>query len=297
MASRAKLFVVANPLAGKGRGALVIEPLLAALGDPDHALTNARGDEVRLTREAIDRGYRRIVAVGGDGTWSHVAGAILDSGEPAELALVAGGTGCDFAKTLGVPARDVPLAAQTALSGVVRTVDVGRIEQRWFLNVAGFGLDIAVIERSWKVRWLSGDLVYPWCAIRELFAYPGFEVRSRREDQQEEDRNLVMLILANARQFGGLFPIAPGASLEDGMLDGVAFPNCGPARRAALLGRLLAKRHESDPHVRFDRFERLRLTFPSPPTYETDGEWNRATSAEIDVRCVPRALRVVVPSA
>jgi diacylglycerol kinase (ATP) len=260
------------------------------------ARTTERGDEVRLTRDAIARGFRRIVAVGGDGTWSHVAGAILDSGEPVELALIAGGTGCDFAKSLGIPARDVAAAAQVALSGATRVVDVGRIENRWFINVAGFGLDIAVLERSWSVRWLSGDLVYPWCAVQEVFAYPGFETQLAFDDQPAEARNLVMLILANARQFGGLFPIAPDADLSDGAIDAVGFRNCGPARRALLLGKLLAKRHEADPLVSTRRFSRLRLSFSAPPTYETDGEWNRAQSRELEVTSVPQALRVLVPA-
>ncbi len=300
MALQQRLFVVVNPQAGKGRGAQIVGPLLAALGGPtvaDHGFTTARGDEARVTREAIARGFRRIVAVGGDGTWSQVAGAILDSGEPVELALVAGGTGCDFAKSLGVPARDLPSAARVAVSGVVRIVDVGRIENRWFLNVAGFGLDIAVLERSWSVRWLSGDLVYPWCAVREVFAFSGFETNLRRDEQPEERRNLVMLILANARQFGGLFPIAPEADLEDGQIDAVGFANCGPIGRSVLLGKLLAKRHQTDPRVFMQRFAHVRLSFAAPPTYETDGEWNQALSADIEVRCFPKALRVLVPPA
>lgn len=300
MASQKKLFVVVNPEAGKGRGARLVEPLLSALGGGDAAevaLTRARGDEVRLTKEAISRGFRRVVALGGDGTWSQVGGAILDSGEPVELALVAGGTGCDFAKSLGVPARDLKAAARTALTGIPRTVDVGRIESRWFLNVAGFGLDIAVLEHSWRVRWLSGDLVYPWCAVQEVFSYPGFDASFQMDGRIEEKRDLVMLIVANARQFGGLFPIAPDADLEDGQLDSVAFSNCGPVRRVSLLAKLLTKRHQEDPLVRVERFSRLRLGFEVPPSYETDGEWNRAQRSEIEIVSVPKALRVVVPSA
>ena len=235
------------------------------------------------------------MAVGGDGTWSHVAGAILDSGEAVELALVAGGTGCDFAKSLGIPARDLAAAARTALFGVTRAVDVGRIENRWFLNVAGFGLDIAVLERSWTVRWLSGDLVYPWCAVQEVFAYDGFEASLRRDGDPAERRDLVMLILANARQFGGLFPIAPQADLEDGQIDAIGFSNCGPVGRVTLLGRLLAKRHQTDPRVFSRRFSRLHLSFATAPTYETDGEWNRALGTELEVCCFPKALRVLVP--
>ena len=60
---------------------------LAPAGTLEHGLTQAPGDEARLTTEAIARGFRVIVAVGGDGTWSNVGNAILRSGVPAKLGL------------------------------------------------------------------------------------------------------------------------------------------------------------------------------------------------------------------
>src|SRR5258706_2493716 len=104
------VYVVFNPMSGRGRGAQFISPLLQALaGAPglEHGLTREPGDEARLTAEALGRGYRRIVAGGGDGTWSNVGNAILRSGIPARLGPVPGGTRCDLAKSLGIPARDL----------------------------------------------------------------------------------------------------------------------------------------------------------------------------------------------
>src|SRR5262245_66069078 len=125
-----RLFVIFNPQAGKGRGARLVRPLLDALSsaEVEHALTAAPRDEERLASEAIARGFRRIVAVGGDGTWSNVGNAILRSGVPAHLALVPGGTGCDLAKTLGIPQRDVAACCRIVLSGNARPIDVGRVE-------------------------------------------------------------------------------------------------------------------------------------------------------------------------
>ena len=57
---------------------------------------------------------------------------------------------------------------------------MGRIEDRYFLNVAGFGFDIAVIEDSWDVRWLRGGLLYLYCALRQLHRFPGFPVEHGR---------------------------------------------------------------------------------------------------------------------
>jgi YegS/Rv2252/BmrU family lipid kinase len=295
-----RIFVVVNPAAGKGRGARVQEPLLAALrrssAEVDHAATSRPGEEAELTRRALAQGYRTIVALGGDGTWSHVGGAIVDSGANAALGLVAGGTGCDFAKTLGVPAQDVAAAAQVALGGHTRTVDVGRIEGKVFLNVAGFGFDIAVIEHAMTVRWLKGDLLYLYCALRQLHSFPGFGVEVAADGTNGAPRQHLMLVIANAQVFGGAFRIAPQADVADGRLDAVAFLNMGLGRRLRLMGKLMKGRHQSEPEVETSRARRYRLVFAEPPAYETDGEWNKARSAELLVESVPAALRVLTPA-
>ena len=291
--------MVVNPASGKGRGASLREPVVAALSrsaEVDHALTTAPGDEARLTRKAIADGYRTIVAVGGDGTWSQVGGAIVDSGVPAALGLVAGGTGCDLAKSLAIPARDVAEAAQVILAGHTQTIDVGRIEGKAFLNVAGFGFDIAVIEDSKRVRWLGGDLLYLYCALRQLRRFPGFGVEVSAEGAAGSRKDHLMLIIANARVFGGGFKIAPGANLQDGQLDAVGFLNMRFGRRLSMMGLLLRGNHGSAPEVEQSTASSFRLRFDAPPSYETDGEWNQAASADLMIESVPRALRVLTPA-
>lgn len=292
------VYVVFNPMSGKGRGAQFVSPLLQALaGAPglDHGLTREPGDEARLTAEALGRGFRRIVAVGGDGTWSNVGNAILRSGIPARLGLVPGGTGCDLAKSLGIPARNLLACARIILDGHSRTIDVGRIEDRHFLNIAGFGYDVAVIEDSWNVGYLEGAPLYLYCAIRQLGSFKGFFVDVEADGKPLGRLDLLMLILANARVFGGGFQIAPRADLGDGRLDAMAFANMGFWARARVMQRLLAGTHESDPNLTSSLARSFRLRFDEPPTYETDGEWNRAKSTEIRVETVQNALDVLVP--
>ncbi len=293
------VFVVINPESGRGRGARLLEPVLRALGRDgglEHGLSAKAGDEGRLAEEALGRGFRRIVAVGGDGTWSNVANAILRSGLPASLGLVPGGTGCDLAKSLGIPAGDVAACARIIRDGHTRAIDVGRIEDRYFLNVAGFGFDIAVIEDSRKVRHLRGSLLYLYCALRQLYFFHGFRVELEADGAAQGPQDLMMLVIANARVFGGGFQVAPQADLGDGSLDAMAFGEMGLSRRLPLMLRLLRGTHERAPEVRATRARSFRLRFASPPAYETDGEWNRAGSAEVRVEAVPGALRVLVPA-
>jgi diacylglycerol kinase family enzyme len=130
------IFVVANPAAGKGRGAALVEPLLAALSTSakvGRALTTRPGEEGELTRKALADGYRRIVALGGDGTWSNVGGP---SSTPASrrARLVAGGPGATSRRPWGSP-RATWGGGGVVLGGHTRTIDVGRVEET-FLNVA-----------------------------------------------------------------------------------------------------------------------------------------------------------------
>jgi YegS/Rv2252/BmrU family lipid kinase len=293
------VYAVFNPRSGKGRGAKLIAPVLRALGEGggrvEHGVSAAAGDEARLAAEAAARGFRRIVAVGGDGTWSNVGNAILHSGADASLGLIPGGTGCDLAKSLGIPARDLAACARVIREGHTRRIDVGRVEGRYFLNVVGFGFDMAVIEDSLRVRYLGGEMLYLYCALRQIVSFPGFEAELVADGVSQGRRELLMLIVANARVFGGGFEVAPGADLEDGRLDAVAFANMPAMRRLGILGRLLRARHEAAPEVRTTRAACYRLRFDKPPAYETDGEWNQAREPELGVEAVPAALQVLVP--
>jgi diacylglycerol kinase (ATP) len=104
-----------------------------------------------------------------------------------------------------------------------------------------------------------------------------------------------MIIVANARVFGGGFKVAPWAELEDGQLDVVSFANMGFVGRVSALVRLLAGRHAAHPQVEREVAGHLVFRFDAPPAYETDGEWNQARGRELSIESVPRALRVRVP--
>jgi diacylglycerol kinase family enzyme len=107
---------------------------------------------------------------------------------------------------------------------------------------------------------------------------------------------LMMLVIANARVFGGGFQIAPRADLSDAQLDAMVFRNMGLTRRLPLMLRLLRGTHEQAPEVVSARGRSFRLRFGAPPAYETDGEWNRAKTAELAVETIPGALKVLVPA-
>jgi diacylglycerol kinase (ATP) len=274
-----------------------VRSVLAEIGHGELRATTAHGDDSGIVRRALDEGFDTFIALGGDGTWSNVANAILSSGggPNVRLALLAAGTGNDFAKTVGAPVRDIRETVRLALEGPDVAVDVGRIEQRYFINLAGFGLDVTVLENLEQIRWLKGDALYFWAALREVFRYRGFDLDLDSDNADRIRGRQLILIIANGKNFGGVFQLAPQASAVDGHLDAIAIGNTSPLRRLRLFVAAARGAHLSEPEVNVGRSHSFRLRFHTPPAYETDGEYNRASSNELEVSCIPRALRVVTP--
>ncbi|HUO52517.1 MAG TPA: diacylglycerol kinase family protein [Gemmatimonadaceae bacterium] len=293
-----RVTVIVNPASGRGRGARMAEHIhraFADLGVDDIRFTTAIGQERDLAAQALRDGATTLVACGGDGTWGNVANAIVAAGSDCRLAVVGTGTGNDFAKSLGLPAGDIDAMARLAVRGPDRRVDAGRVEDKYFINIAGFGFDIAVIEDAERIRWLKGESLYQFAALKQLFTYRGLPAAIARPGAPGERRRYMMIVIANARNFGGKFVIAPQADLADGKLDAIAILDASPLQRARLFGAVGKGTHIGHPSVVATASARYTLTFDEPPAFETDGEYNRARSNVVEVACVPGALRVVVP--
>ncbi|HVA57971.1 MAG TPA: diacylglycerol kinase family protein [Gemmatimonadaceae bacterium] len=294
MTRRACLIV--NPVAGRGRGARLLPHVaqaFAARGITDIRPTVAPGDEVRQVRAALDDGCDTIAVLGGDGTWSKAAAELVRHGCPARLALISAGTGNDFVKNLPEPSGAIEAMARlVAGDAEERRVDMATVDGELFLNVAGFAFDVAVLARTQRTRWLAGAALYAVAALQELFAYRGLEVAI---DDAPYPSRYLLLAFANGAHFGGMFHVAPGARIDDGMLDAIAIADVGALGRPALLARAARGTHLSHPRVSARRAATFSLRFAAPPLYEADGELRRATSTHVRVESRPGVLRVLVP--
>jgi YegS/Rv2252/BmrU family lipid kinase len=293
-------FVLLNPAAGRGRGAQrrdAYESLLREhLGAFDHGTSERPGHEVELVDRALERGYRRILAIGGDGTWSLAADRIVRSPRhDVTLGLLPAGTGCDFGKSLGIRWDDLERTVRGIAQGRRRRIDVGRVEGRHFLNIVGFGFDIAVIDDAAHMPLLKGDLLYQFCALRQLFSFPGLPLELTSNGESSE-RDALMLVIANANFFGGSFHIAPGARLDDGQLDAVCIPNAGPLARARLFRLVGQGKHEGHDRVLIEQSSSFDVSFAAPVRYEVDGEVYSSSDSTLHIESVPQALDVFVPS-
>ena len=284
-----RIAIIANPAAGRGRGARVTARVVDAAGSacPIY-VTNHTGDEAGCVAAALGEGATTIIAVGGDGTWSKVGAALVERSADCRLALVAAGTGNDFAKSAGAPSNDIEATILAAREGPDIAVDVVRIAEHYCINVAGFGFDAHVLANVRPMPLLSGDALYIYSALRELFAFRGIEI-----DTGSGFRNHLILAVCNGARFGGQFHIAPRARLDDGEANLIAIHDASPFARIGLFSSVIAGNHLQRPDVAESRISSAVLRFREPPVFEIDGELKRAESTELSIRVQPRALRVV----
>jgi len=305
--------VILNPVSGRGVGQRMAEVIR-------HTLTEAKAtfeivetteplSAVAQAAQAVREGWDIIAVAGGDGTGNEVLNGIVEAslgtpaweaGEPAASAmgLIPIGTGNDFAWCMGVPIGDVAAACRLLAAGNTRVVDVGRVEDelgnvRYFCNNFGAGFDAATTVESYKLRYLSGSLVFLVAVLKTIFLYYKAPLVTVRYDEQEMELPLLMVSVANGRRTGGMFLIAPQAVQDDGLLD------LSLARQVSRLGifRLIPYfirgTHATQPTVTVDRTAHIVIASEQDLPVHVDGEIMRTDAHRLEVRALPRRLRVV----
>lgn len=300
MANAMKLCVIHNPYANRWRSRRKLDRLEAALRRHrlDYALrlTTAPGQAVELAAAVVDEGFEAVVAAGGDGTVSEVVnGLMLRAGDdaPLPLGIVPIGTGNDFAAMTGLP-RSVEQAVAALASGVVRPIDLVRVNDRIFDNNAGVGMEPLVTIESARIRWLSGSARYLAGLIQALRRMSAWHMRVRWDDGQF-DGPALLLSVCNSPRIGGLFHMAPDARLDDGLLDVVLIPKVPRAEIAAILVALLRGRHIARDSVRYFRTRRLEVNSEPGTPLHADGEVLAECISYLRFELLAQRLRLLGP--
>jgi YegS/Rv2252/BmrU family lipid kinase len=254
-------------------------------------LTEGPGHALELARAAVDARTAVVCAWGGDGTVNEVARALAGTG--TALGVVPAGSGNGLARELGIP-WDPAAALGVALGRRERVIDVGDVEGRLFVNLAGIGLD-AHVAALFNARHGGRRGFWPYVAIgvREILRYRAREYTIRVGSETWQERALV-IICANARQYGGGAVVAPTARPDDGQLDVVTVATRPPlvALRDAL--HLFRGTLDRAPGVSTRRTPTVEIAGSEPILFHVDGE--AVTGGPVlTVRIRPAVLRVRVP--
>jgi YegS/Rv2252/BmrU family lipid kinase len=291
-----KVRAILNPVAGVAAHR-ALEPV--ERGRPswkDYAvyLTREPGHATELTQEAVTAGADLVLAVGGDGTVNEVARGLL--GGHAALGIVPAGSGNGLARALRIPLR--PARALDALEkGVRRRMDVGLLNGRPFVNVAGAGFDAAVaaaFHESGRRGGRRGLFGYLRLGLREIVSYRAPEVTIEVDGSRHQLTPFV-LTFANGSQYGSGAVINPGTRLDDGQLEVVAFENVPLPTILAVGPRLFFGGLESTRPYRRFAVARATITAAGPTAIHRDGDPDGAVS-QIEIGLLTRALEIVVPA-
>ncbi|MEO8216625.1 MAG: diacylglycerol kinase family protein [Acidobacteriota bacterium] len=285
--------MLCNPTAGHGRAGRRILRAMRRLEEGGAAVelrvSDSPGHLVQLGREAADDGVDRLVVCGGDGTLNLVLRE-LDLVR-SRIGIIPMGSGDDFAQALGIP-RDVEPACEVLIRDHIREIDVALANGVRYLGVAGVGFDSEVARHANEVRLFRGSFVYLYAILKVL---PRF--RPHRAvitiDGQRRDEEMMFTVVGNSMRYGGGIVIAPGAELDDGLLDLCIVRRC---TRWDLL-RTLPLAY-SGAHVKRDYVEMLRgrsfeIDSDEPLDVYADGE--RLTSSPVSITIAEQRLKVVAP--
>lgn len=217
-----KIVFICNPVAGNGKAKSVASSLsviLKSRGTPfDLLFTEYPGHATFLSQDAVSENASAVVAIGGDGTLREAALGMIGKGVP--LGIIPAGTGNDFVRCLGIP--DEPEKALSAvINGKTRSINISTANGNPFINVAGFGFDVDVLDavEIYKKKYKSGRLAYLMGLISVLKHRQPRDLTYSIDGNAPQKVNALMLAAANGTHFGGGICIAPNSLPDDDLLD------------------------------------------------------------------------------
>jgi YegS/Rv2252/BmrU family lipid kinase len=295
-------FFIVNSTAGRGRAGRKITELLDKLNSlnipfeievtkaPRHAIEQARS-------AIIDKGFRHLVAVGGDGTLNEVINGIMRSGlhHEVKLALFPEGGGNDFAKYFHLSPsihRDVELLVRRE----VQPIDVGRINDCYFINSLGIGFDAVVAGHANRIKYINGLPRYTLAVLKALFSLRRYPVEFTL-DAVQHHTHMMMLSVGNGRYCGGGYQLTPSAQVDDGKLDICLIKEASLFRLLNIIPKALKGVHIHEPEVEMLRGRELKIRSSLALPIYFDGEIpTDIDRRNITVSVIPHAIQLICNS-
>jgi diacylglycerol kinase (ATP) len=289
--------LIANPIAGRGKGRKALPAAEEALRHQGlqfkTEVTSRPLEAMEIARRAAEEGCELVVALGGDGTSHEVANGLLSSGNSeVALGMIPIGTGNDFADMFNTP-TDLAQVALRIREGKTRLIDVGWINDRYFVNIVGVGFDALVSIQALKIQHvLRGFPLYLAAVFITLKEYqiPHITVEF---DGERLSMPMTMINVANGKREGGGFLIAPDAQNDDGIFDICLARGLGRLGILRLLPEVIKGTHVDKEPVTMAKAKRVILDSPDPLPVHADGEIIYTEAHHLEIEIIPRRLRVI----
>lgn len=298
--TRVSAVLIANPTSGSylpnaQHIAEIVTNLQTRGWQVELKFTRGSGDAARIAREAVAQRIDIVVAVGGDGTIHEIIQEL--AGSTTALGILPSGTVNVWAREVGIP-LDLRQAGQVLFEGQIRTIDLGKINDRYFLLMSGIGIDgeitQAIEKRPVKRLGVFGYLfIGIWFGIR----YPAFRVVMRMNDRTIKI-NALQVIVGNTQLYGGMLKYTWQARCDDGQLDICVVRKRNPLGRLLVLLDFLLRSKQRKQWVRYETSNEIKLYTRKPIAIQVDGEplgYTTTGATPTILNIVPQTLKVLVP--
>lgn len=271
--------LLCNPLAASGKSMLLAAEI--------NALLHAKQIPVQLFSENWPEhftGFTDVFIVGGDGTLNYFVNRYPEINIP--LTVFKGGTGNDFHWMLY---GNTTLAEQLhmVLNAAPRPVDMGKCNNRYFLNEAGIGFEGAVVKALTGKKKRPGKASFMLTVLKKIFSYPSSFYTISMNNNTYTGKKLLVDV-SNGCRAGGGFHIAPESKPYDGLFDVVMANALSPLQRLRFLPVMEKGKHLKLPFIQHIRTSRLMVESGSAIQYHLDGEYFEAE--ELDIELLPGKL-------
>jgi diacylglycerol kinase (ATP) len=295
-----KIKFIINPSSGRQTMEKRIDALCILLLDEGYIVSkyftqkknDATSEAIKSSREGIDI----IVACGGDGTVNEVVKGIMlsEESEKPALAILASGTVNDFANYLDLP-RNVNSFFDMIKKGNTINVDIGKVNDDYFVNVAAAGLLTNVAYQAQPdVKAILGRMAYYFEGIKELTTQnlEPIKVKIYSEEYTNEEEILLFLI-SNSSSIGGFKKLAPEADVLDGLLDVVVIKKSAVTDLANIFINVLTGEHINHPNVIYYKTKSVLIEPVSTDVpIDIDGEFGGNLPAKFQV--IPKGLKILI---
>jgi YegS/Rv2252/BmrU family lipid kinase len=303
-----KTMVIVNPASSNGKTNIIWPDIKNRLEKEnlefDFSATSCQSEATHFAREALHKGYETIISVGGDGTLNEVVNGFFENGQlinsSAKLGLIAAGTGGDFIRTLEYP-RDYAQACRLIARGHTRQIDIGKSEyydhkeqlrERYFINVAGFGMDGAVVDRVNRTsKFFGGFISFLYGTLAALTQFKSLSVSLQIDDELVWEGPITAVAVANGQYFGGSMQIAPEAVIDDGIFEIILVKGMPKTKLLQSLPTIYSGAHVHDPNVSCFKGTKVKAVSTERVLLEVDGEQPGVLNAEFSI--MPKILNII----
>jgi len=280
-----KARVIYNPTSGreiiKKHLAEVLQMLEQAGYEASCHATTGAGDAMAAAKIAVERKYDVVIAAGGDGTINEVVNGLANHEYRPKLGIIPVGTTNDFARALSIP-RDVEEATKVIIEGETIPVDVGRVNDKYFINIAGGGrITELTYEVPSKLKTVLGQLAYYLKGIEMLPSIKSSPLRIEYDGKIfEGDAMLFLVGLTNS--VGGFEKLSPDASINDGYFTLLILKKTNLPEFIKIATMALRGEHLNHPNIIYEKAKRIKVESPEKVHLNLDGEYGGDLPAEFE---------------